>query len=65
MEYYKGKCVKVLTEDTEILEGKEYTVGFTPEYVKVSMAPTKSGIITQTLCFDCFCDTMFGECANL
>ncbi len=65
MDYYKGKCVEVLTEEKQIIDGKEYTVGFTPEYVKVSMPPTKSGIITQTLCSDRFCDTMFGECANL
>ncbi len=65
MEYYKGKHVEVLTEDVEILEDKEYTVGFTPEYVKVSMPPTESGKITQTLCSEWFCDTMLSAYANL
>lgn len=33
-EYYIGKEIFVLAEDIEIIEGKEYRVGYNPEYVK-------------------------------
>ncbi|MBO4266620.1 MAG: tRNA (N(6)-L-threonylcarbamoyladenosine(37)-C(2))-methylthiotransferase MtaB [Lachnospiraceae bacterium] len=56
--YYLGREVEVLTEDTEIYEGKSYTVGYTPEYVKAMLPVTKSGRITRILCFDKLCDTM-------
>ncbi|MBO4905084.1 MAG: tRNA (N(6)-L-threonylcarbamoyladenosine(37)-C(2))-methylthiotransferase MtaB [Lachnospiraceae bacterium] len=56
--YYLGKEVNVLTEDTETAGGKEYTVGYTPEYVKAMLPVTQSGQITRILCFDKLCDTM-------
>ncbi len=49
--YYAGKRVKVLAEDTEVIDGVTYSVGYTPEYVKVYMPETKSGNITEILCF--------------
>ncbi len=64
MEYYAQKEVQVLTEENVVLGGREVTTGFTPEYVRVSMPPTDCGIITQTLCFEYFCDTMFGKCVR-
>ena len=64
MEYYLGKQVEVLAEDTTQLDGREVTCGFTPEYVKVSMPPCEGGMITQILCFEYFCDTMFGKCVD-
>ncbi len=59
--YYIGKKVEVLTEDVEYYEGEEYTVGYTPEYVKVSMPVTKSGQIMQILCFAEGCDRIIGK----
>ena len=56
--YYLGKKVEVLTEDTEIIKGQSYTVGYTPEYVKAMLPVTESGRITRILCFDKLCDTM-------
>lgn len=56
--YYLGKEVEVLTEDTEIVDGSEYTVGYTPQYVKAMLPVTQSGQITRILCFDKLCDTM-------
>ena len=64
MEYYRNKTVDVLTEDTEELDGRLVTCGYTPEYVRVSMPPCEGGIITQILCFEYFCDTMFGKCVD-
>ena len=61
MEYYVGKSVEVLTEDTEDTNGTVTTVGYTPEYVKVCMPPTKSGEITKILCFRAGCDKMLTE----
>ncbi len=60
MEYYTGKRVKVLTEDTEMINGRTYTVGFSPEYVKVGIDETDSGKITEILCFERDCDIMRG-----
>ncbi len=54
--YYRGKKVQVLTEDTEEINGKMYTVGYTPEYIKVCVPVTQSGQITEILCFDNECD---------
>ena len=62
--YYIGREVKILTEDTEIIDGKEYTVGYTPEYVKVSIPVTKSGQIMQILCFEEGCDTIYADYAD-
>ena len=45
-----------------IVDGKEYTVGYTPEYVKVSIPVTKSGQIMQILCFEEGCDRIIGKC---
>ncbi len=59
--YYIGREVEILTEDTEIHDGKEYTVGYTPEYVKVSIPVTKSGQIMQILCFEEGCDTIYAD----
>ena len=56
--YYIGRKVEVLTEDTEYIDGEAYTVGYTPEYVKVSIPVTKSGQIMQILCFGEGCDTI-------
>ncbi len=53
--WYDGKTVNVLTEDTEEVDGRLYTVGYTPEYVKVFMPETDSGKITEILCFDAGC----------
>ena len=50
--WYDGKKVTVLTEDTEEADGRVWTVGYTPEYVKVYMPETDSGKITEILCFD-------------
>ncbi|MCR5830578.1 MAG: tRNA (N(6)-L-threonylcarbamoyladenosine(37)-C(2))-methylthiotransferase MtaB [Lachnospiraceae bacterium] len=50
--WYDGKTVNVLTEDTEEVDGRLYTVGYTPEYVKVFMPETDSGKITEILCFE-------------
>ena len=61
MEYYVGKSVEVLTEDTEDTNGTVTTVGYTPEYVKVCMPVTKSGEITKILCFRAGCDKMLTE----
>ena len=65
MSYYAGKTVEVLTEDTEIIGGQERTVGYTPEYVKCSMPVTKSGRITQILCFEDGCDTINNDGRNM
>ncbi len=56
MRYYVGKKVRVLAEDTEIIDGRECSVGYTPEYVKASIPVTGSGQISEILCFDCGCD---------
>ena len=61
MEYYRGKKVSILTEDTEVINGKKYTVGFSPEYVKVGIDETDSGKITEILCFERDCDIMTGR----
>ena len=61
MEYYVGKSVEVLTEDTEDTNGTVTTVGYTPEYVKVCMPATESGEITKILCFRAGCDKMLTE----
>lgn len=46
--YYVGKQVSVLAEDTELIDGMEYRVGYTPEYVKCAMnAECKSEIIVN------------------
>lgn len=34
MEYYQGKAVTILTEETENINGTEYMTGYTKEYVK-------------------------------
>ena len=47
--YYEGKQVEVLAEDTEMTAGGLRTVGYTPEYVKVYMPPTKSGEMTKII----------------
>ncbi|MBR1909184.1 MAG: tRNA (N(6)-L-threonylcarbamoyladenosine(37)-C(2))-methylthiotransferase MtaB [Lachnospiraceae bacterium] len=60
--YYIGRTVEVLTEDTQVYDGIEYTVGYTPEYVKVSIPVTKSGRIMQILCFEEGCDRIKGSC---
>lgn len=60
MSYYVGREVMVLSEDTEDEDGRPVTVGYTPEYVKVSMPLTKSGIITRILCFGQGCDKIDG-----
>ena len=46
-EYYIGKKVKVLAEDTVVIDGRKYSAGLTPEYVRVSMPLTKSGEIIE------------------
>ena len=56
MKYYIGRKVTVLTEDREIIEGKKYTVGYTPEYVRAALPVTEPGKIMQILCFDAECD---------
>ena len=62
IEYYIGKRVPVLAEDTEVIEGRHYSVGYTPQYVKVAMPVTKSGQISEILCFEEKCDNMlFGD----
>ncbi len=61
MSYYVGRTVKVLTEDTEMIDGHRCTVGYTPEYVKVSMPVTDSGRIMEILCFEVGCDTINGR----
>ena len=61
MEYYKGRRVSVLTEDTEMVKGAVRTVGFTPEYVKVNIPETECGRIIEILCFERYCDMMTGE----
>ncbi|MCR5475207.1 MAG: tRNA (N(6)-L-threonylcarbamoyladenosine(37)-C(2))-methylthiotransferase MtaB [Lachnospiraceae bacterium] len=60
MSYYTGRQVMVLTEDTEMEDGVERTVGYTPEYVKVSIPVTKSGLLTRILCFELGCDKING-----
>lgn len=37
-EYYLGRKVLVLTEDIEEIEGMNYRVGYTPEYVKCAVS---------------------------
>ena len=64
MRWYLGKTAEVLTEDTEELGGEVFTVGYTPEYVKVSMPETKSGVIRQILCFESAFDTIRGSFAT-
>ena len=64
MSYYTGKTVKVLTEDTENIGGLVRTVGYTPEYVKVSMPETGSGQITEILCYSLKNDTIIGDFAT-
>ncbi len=61
MEYYKGKRVNVLTEDTQTVKGRVMTVGFTPEYVKAAIPETQSGRITEILCFEREFDIMLGS----
>ncbi|MCR5590558.1 MAG: tRNA (N(6)-L-threonylcarbamoyladenosine(37)-C(2))-methylthiotransferase MtaB [Lachnospiraceae bacterium] len=65
MSFYAGKCVEVLTEDTENIDGMERTVGYTPEYVKCSLPVTASGQITEILCFDRGCDTIIDSGRSL
>ena len=60
MDYYIGKRVRVLTEDTEMVAGTLRTVGYTPEYVRVSLPQTAAGQIIETLCFERYCDIMTG-----
>ncbi len=55
MKYYADRTVSVLTEDTEEMDGQVWSVGFTPEYVKVYLPKTQSGKITEILCFDAGC----------
>ena len=64
MSYYTGKTVKVLTEDTQEIGGQLRTVGFTPEYVKVSMPVTDSGRISEILCYSLKFDTIEGDFAT-
>ena len=64
MRYYIGKTVKVLTEDVEEIGKQPYTCGFTPEYVKVAMPETKSGQITEILCYSLKFDTIIGSFAT-
>ncbi len=56
--YYIGKRVPVLAEDIEVIDGESYSVGYTPEYVKVAMPVTQSGQISEILCFEENCDNM-------
>ena len=56
--YYKGRTVEVLTEDTQVHEGKRYSTGYTPEYVRALLPETASGRISVTLCFEAGCDTI-------
>ena len=64
MEWYIGRTAEVLTEDTEELGGQVCTVGYTPDYVKVSMPETKSGKIREILCFERSFDTIRGSFAT-
>ena len=61
IEYYIGKRVPVLAEDIEVIDGESYSVGYTPEYVKVAMPVTQSGQISEILCFGQGCDIMLGK----
>ena len=61
MSRFIGKTVSILTEDTEVIDGTEYTVGFTPEYVRVAIPKTDSGKISEILCFGLGCDMMLGK----
>jgi len=36
-KYYEGKEVEILLEDLETIDGAEYMVGYTPEYVKCAI----------------------------
>ena len=64
MAEYIGKTVTVLTEDTEDVDGVTMTVGYTPEYVKVSMPETQCGQIREILCFERRFDTIIGSFAT-
>ena len=63
--WYDGKKVTVLTEDTEEIDGRVWTVGYTPEYVKVYMPETQSGKITEILCFIDNCRMIGQEVSGL
>ena len=60
-QYYVGKTVSVLAEDTQKVGGRVGTVGYTPEYVRVFMPATKSGDIKEILCFERSFDTIMGS----
>ncbi|MBR6158735.1 MAG: tRNA (N(6)-L-threonylcarbamoyladenosine(37)-C(2))-methylthiotransferase MtaB [Lachnospiraceae bacterium] len=60
MSYYIGREVLILTEDTENEDGQIRTVGYTPEYVKVSIPGSESGLIRRILCFEPGCDKING-----
>ncbi len=64
MRYYEGKTVSVLTEDSQVVDGKVMTFGYTPEYVKVMMPETPSGQITEILCYSLKFDTIIGGFAT-
>ena len=42
-EYYIGREVNVLTEDYEVIDGRKYRVGYTPEYVKCAVEGDADG----------------------
>ncbi len=60
MRYYVGRRVEVLTEDTAEFEGKRYSAGYTPEYVRCLLPETESGKISEILCFEAGCDKIIG-----
>ena len=43
MEYYIGRQVQVLVEEVIRLEGREYYIGHTREYVKVAFLVDQAG----------------------
>lgn len=60
MDWYIGRKVKVLAEETIVKDGRQWSVGYTPEYVRVMMPPVNGGSISEILCFEGDFDIMIG-----
>ena len=63
-EYYIGRNLQVLVEQKQMIEGREYYVGHTPDYVKVAVLSAEDIINREVCCLatDMLCeDTVFAQ----